>query len=131
VFVDDPSSLDGKSIYILDIALYRPNGEKLFRRVTLDAGVEQNLMSDYVWRDLGIELEPKSSSDPTDSESAGPAQALGQISIRWQFKSGEKIFNASFWVLKTEAFDVLIGRTFIEENQLFKRKRRLWPFHIR
>jgi hypothetical protein len=131
VFVDDPNNLDGRSNYIFDIALYRPNGEKLFRRLTVDTGAELNLISHYVCQDLGIEPEPKSINDHSNSESVGPAQALGRISVQWQFKGGEKTFNTSFWVLKTEAFDVLIGRTFIEENRLLKRKRRLWPLRTR
>jgi hypothetical protein len=132
VYVDNPNNLDGRSNYILDIALYKPNGEKLFRRVTLDSGAELNLMSNYVWQDLGIGMETNSSIaiQHLNSGRAGPAQALGCIGIRWHFRGGEKTFNTLFWVLDTEEFDVLIGRTFIEENHIYRRKWQMWPLRI-
>ncbi|KAI9854145.1 MAG: hypothetical protein M1813_001352 [Trichoglossum hirsutum] len=127
--VGHPSSNDEASLNsmfgsgppkIIDIAIHKAKGKDMLHRCAL-LKIEsfENFMASDVLRDLGMDMNTYDQGPIMVLDQKGIVP-VGQVQAEWYLAATGKTYAASFLVIDTEHFDVLLGGPVIKEYQLHK-----------
>lgn len=98
------------------------SGSRSRRRAKMDTGAEENIITVQAISDLGIKIT-KYSGNPL--QPLGPSfRPDGEITLSWNVLGRGKIYKTRFVVVPDSMagnFDVLIGESWIVENEALKR----------
>jgi len=75
----------------------------------LDPKTCVNVMADDVRQDLGEELRPYN-GPPVCVSGQDDVRPLGRIKTKYQLPKGNRVYEDSFLVIESDAFDVLLGK---------------------
>ncbi|KAL4878733.1 hypothetical protein BJY04DRAFT_194991 [Aspergillus karnatakaensis] len=108
-------------IFFYDIVVYGLSAEKvIYRRTLLDFDLEINAISDEIPRALNLPIEPYRGSGMVKLPSGKSVQPVGTLVLRWQLYNDDNLHTTHFLVIKNSHFDMLLGRSSIEEYKLWE-----------
>jgi hypothetical protein len=101
------------------------------RRARIDTGAPNEFISYNTVVRLGAEkdIEPLDTDDHWFGVQGESFRARGKLHRSWSCKNSIRTWDTEFFVIDTELFDVLLGRSFCELSGVVSVDRSLLPLH--
>jgi hypothetical protein len=101
------------------------------RRARIDTGSPNDFISYKTVVRLCAEknIEPLPAEEPWYTLQGEEVRAKGKLHLEWACGNGNKTRDTDFYVVDTEYFDVLLGRSFCEKSKAVQVDRSLLPLY--
>lgn len=97
----------------------------VYRRILLDFRVSIDAVSDEIPHLLGIPIDPYTGFE-VQLPNGQYVEPIGTIQTTWKFYTGQKSHKTRVLVIKDSEFDMLIGRSSIQQYKLWEEDRDIW-----
>jgi chaperonin GroEL (HSP60 family) len=114
---DDTQNTSGLSSKRMSVQIWSSNGETTTVTTTLDTGIDVNLVTKGMTKQLGCELE-EYTGPPVSGNSGSIIQPQGQVQLQWKSLHNQDTFSDIFLVIDGDTSDLVYGKQTIEGRKI-------------
>ncbi|KAL2863167.1 uncharacterized protein BJX67DRAFT_266376 [Aspergillus lucknowensis] len=114
-----------RKIFTYDMMVFGLAEDVVYRRVLLEFGVNIDAVSDEIPHLLGIPIDPYDGFE-VRLPNGLYVEPIGTVETTWKLYTGQRSHRTRFLVIEDSQFDMLIGRSSIQQYRLWEEDADIW-----